>query len=335
MDIKGIIISGVLIVGAVGGTAAYYNHKEKNSIDLDDFEPVSVESTADEEDETESIIDEIIPEVFELSVENLKEIVEPASELVSAKYKYTNASNMENYKTWFKTDAKIPLTTTQTVFTYDGVISGGIDFSKIKYELDNETRTIVITLPSPYIVSHELDNNSFMFYDTKKSIFTKIEPDETVAKIGELKKNVEYKLLKDGDFLNSVNANAKSLITNFINLSDLTKDYKLTVNTTKPEPPEVATEPNIEQSNDEESSSTKSIEVEKASKYVGENYNTVITKLKDLGFTNILEPEAGDASFGFWNKSGDVQWISINGNDDFSKGDKFPPDAIIRIKYEP
>ena len=328
MDIKGIIISGVLIVGAVGGTAAYYNHKEKNSIDLDDFEPVSVESTADDDEETSEV--ELVPEVITLSVQNLKEIIEPASQLITTKYKYTNAADIENYKEAF--GKKVIGTTTHTVFTYDGVISGGIDFSAIEYNIDNDARTIEITLPAPEIIANELDTNSFRFYDVSNSIFTDIKPEETIGKLDDLKKNEADKLIQDGEFLKDVNENAETLITSFLKMSDEIKDYTFTVNITEPEVTEEAAEV-PDRSIEEPENAVAEIAVEKTSKYTGENYQTVINKLTDIGFTNISEA-VQDPDPSFYYKAGDCTRISINGVEDFKKGDKFPADSVIRIYYK-
>ena len=63
MDIKGVLVSAVLVVAAAGGTAIYFTNKEKNSVDRDEFEPVSVErsdeDTAEEEAAPEIIANEL------------------------------------------------------------------------------------------------------------------------------------------------------------------------------------------------------------------------------------------------------------------------------------
>ena len=330
MDIKGVLVSAVLVVAAAGGTAIYFTNKEKNSVDLDEFEPVSVERS-DEDTAEEESAPEIIPEVITLSVQNIKEIIEPASQLITTKYKYTNAADIENYKEAF--GKKLIGTTTHTVFTYDGVISGGIDFAAIEYDIDNDARTIEITLPAPEIIANELDTNSFRFYDVSKSLFTDIKPEETIGKLDDLKKNEADKLIQDGEFLKDVNENAETLITSFLKMSDEIKDYTFTVNITEPEVPEAATEVPEKSIAEESENAVADIAVEKTSKYTGENYQTVINKLTDIGFTNISEA-IQDPDPSFYYKAGDCTRISINGVEDFKKGDKFPADSVICIYYK-
>ena len=63
-----------------------------------------------------------------------------------------------------------------------------------------------------------------------------------------------------------------------------------------------------------------------------ENYKEVETELKNAGFTNIKTAILYDIVWG-WTSEGEVDSVSINGNDDFSKGDVFKKDAEIVITY--
>lgn len=63
-----------------------------------------------------------------------------------------------------------------------------------------------------------------------------------------------------------------------------------------------------------------------------DNYKEVETELKNAGFTNIKTAILYDIVWG-WTSEGEVDSVSINGNDDFSKGDVFKKDAEIVITY--
>ena len=181
-----------------------------------------------------NFIDDVMPEKIELREENLEELFASASELVTLKYYYTNAADLEKYRELF--GMRVPLTTNRTVFTYDGVINAGIDLSDIIFdEIDNEKKTIHITLPYPKVISNELDMSSFEYYDVKNSVFTSISPEEVTYKIDELKQMQEDELKQKGGFYDSVTDNAENVLRNILSLSELTSGYKVTFSVAKPE----------------------------------------------------------------------------------------------------
>lgn len=164
------------------------------------------------------------PSTAKLTVETLEEIVKPASELVAQKYYYKNASTYEKSgnSEFFK-----KLTTEQIVFTYEGTISGGIDLSAVQFNVNEADKTVDIVLPAPYITSNEIDMNSFVYFDAKKSIFTEIKPEEVTTNIGKLQQDAENEIVNDEHFLQQVNENAKTVLTNILTMSDQVQNYEL------------------------------------------------------------------------------------------------------------
>lgn len=78
---------------------------------------------------------------------------------------FTNVQIIEdNQKLWGLT---LPFTTSTSIFSYDGSIKAGIDFSKIEYYVD--TKKKVVSMPAPAIRSVEVDENSLMIYDEKSA----------------------------------------------------------------------------------------------------------------------------------------------------------------------
>lgn len=66
--------------------------------------------------------------------------------------------------------------------------------------------------------------------------------------------------------------------------------------------------------------------------YVDEKYEAAVEQLETLGFTNIKTIDLDNSGIAFWN-SGEVESISINGENNFYSTDYFEPDATIIIKY--
>ena len=67
--------------------------------------------------------------------------------------------------------------------------------------------------------------------------------------------------------------------------------------------------------------------------YINENYNDVILRLHNAGFSNIELDTDPDLIIALLHSDGDVESISINGETGFSEGDEYPSDSIIRIIY--
>ena len=65
-----------------------------------------------------------------------------------------------------------------------------------------------------------------------------------------------------------------------------------------------------------------------------EDYEEVYSILSNAGFTNIeLIPLEDINTFTFWKKEGEVDFVSINGDDSFTISDWFPCDATVKIEY--
>lgn len=70
-----------------------------------------------------------------------------------------------------------------------------------------------------------------------------------------------------------------------------------------------------------------------SSELKGKDYNYVENMMKSAGFTNISLQPMGDLTFGIIKKSGQVDNISINGDDNFGSDSWFYPDSSIIISY--
>lgn len=70
-----------------------------------------------------------------------------------------------------------------------------------------------------------------------------------------------------------------------------------------------------------------------ASTFEGENYQDVLTELQQAGFTNIETDVLDDLVFGWLTKDGDVESVSVDGNEDYSADVWYPNDVEIVITY--
>lgn len=68
------------------------------------------------------------------------------------------------------------------------------------------------------------------------------------------------------------------------------------------------------------------------SAFVDKNYKDVITELGNIGFTNIIEKPLYDIELGFTTE-GEVENVTIDSKEDYSRGDVFQKDAEVIVSY--
>lgn len=67
--------------------------------------------------------------------------------------------------------------------------------------------------------------------------------------------------------------------------------------------------------------------------YKFKNYNSVVLLYKGAGFTNVTAIPLNDLTMFNQRKNGQVEAVTINGNDEFEEGDIFPKSSNVLITY--
>lgn len=106
---------------------------------------------------------------------------------------------------------KIPLTDSNYVFSYDGVIKAGIDFEEIHITVDNEKKEIVVDLPEVKILSNEIDPDSQVVYYESSNVYTPLSLEEVRQALARAREEGEQKSIQNG-LLDNALENAKVLI---------------------------------------------------------------------------------------------------------------------------
>ncbi len=163
-----------------------------------------------------------------VDVTTLTKLIRPASELVTCKYYYTTAGVYDDSKKLF--NMKVPFTTDKAVYLVDGVISAGVDIGEIKFDVDNKKRTIDVRIQNPKIMSHEIDSDSFQYFEVKNSIFNSSSLANFAELESDIKSNQEQKLKDNNDFWENTKNNAKTVIDSFIKASGIAEDYTINYN---------------------------------------------------------------------------------------------------------
>lgn len=171
-------------------------------------------------------VEKIIEKKAEISGETIRLSMADIGKLCTAEYTYTHVERVDSSKEI--NGFEIPFTTATFIYSYEGTISAGIDFTKIKIIKNNMTKEITVMLPDVEIISSDVDQNSFKLYDEKNNIFNPIKVTDVADSFANLKNIEEQKAIRKG-LLERAKTNAATLVENFMLASFDVRDYKINV----------------------------------------------------------------------------------------------------------
>ncbi len=134
-------------------------------------------------------------------------------ELATQSGYFTSVQTIQSNRELF--GIEIPGSRSNYIFSYDGVIKAGLNFSDIDISADDLQRKIRIRLPEIKILSIEIDENSFKLYNQAESILTPLRTDEVNQALSKLKSKVRETAEANG-IMENARENAKVLIRGFL-----------------------------------------------------------------------------------------------------------------------
>lgn len=171
-------------------------------------------------------VETIIEKEIQISGETIRDSMANIGELCTAEYSYTHVENVDSSREI--KGFKIPFTTASFIYSYDGVVMAGIDFTKIQIEKNDIQKIITVVLPDVEIIASDIDQNSFQLYDEKNNIFNPISVSDMADSITDLKNSEEKRAVEKGLF-DRARANAILLTENFMHGSYDVEEYKIEV----------------------------------------------------------------------------------------------------------
>ncbi len=171
-------------------------------------------------------VETVVEKEVEISGETIRSGMANIGKLSTAEYNYTHVERVDSSREI--RGFKIPLTKTTFIYSYDGSIMAGIDFTRIQIDKDDVKKEITVTLPEVEIISSEVDQDSFKLYDERNNIFNPISVTDVMDSFADLK-TAEEKKAVEGGLLNKAKANAVTLVDNFMHGSYNVKDYDIEV----------------------------------------------------------------------------------------------------------
>ncbi|MBR5681110.1 MAG: DUF4230 domain-containing protein, partial [Clostridia bacterium] len=199
-------IVGVVIWGAVNSTAEA---------------AVTEPQTAAVKKETSKKGGKILDVDQEIMVRTLEEGVCDMGVLITQEYYFTDAVTQSKVKTLFS----IPLGFTETTYvaTYDGVVTAGLDFTRIRIGLDIMEKTVTVQMPEAEIQNVDIDPNSFVLYSEKNGLGNPLSISDYNGSIVDLENKARSRAIERG-LLEQADENAWRVVSNFIGgFLDLTK----------------------------------------------------------------------------------------------------------------
>lgn len=171
-------------------------------------------------------VERIIAKEVEISGDVIRYSMANIGKLCTAEYSYTHVERVDSSRELY--GYQIPFTTATFIYSYDGTILAGVDFTKIKIKKNDTARKITVTLPDVEIISSDVDQNSFKLYDEKNNIFNPIHVTDVADSFANLKNSEEQKAVENG-LLDRAKTNAVTLVENFLLSSYDVRHYTIEV----------------------------------------------------------------------------------------------------------
>ncbi len=131
--------------------------------------------------------------------------------LETAEYCFTHVESFSKERTLGK--LALPLTQSNTIFSYEGRVVAGIDFAQIT--VDEKEESIKVTLPNACIIDTVIDVDSFQLYDERKKLFSKVSIEDLNTSLVNIKDNETNKAIEKG-LLEKADANAIKLVRGLV-----------------------------------------------------------------------------------------------------------------------
>lgn len=224
-----IILALVLVCAGLGRLVLSAHSRQdllEQELELQREAIASLRSEAQKAEE-DGLIQETEPVITSSTV---RDQLSALQELVTTEYIYTNAGKFENQNQIkiIGQDIGIPFTSKRFIVAYDGRIKVGVDLSQAKIDVDEDNRSITVTLPDSQIVSHETFEDTLVVLDETNNVFNPISIENYTEFVAGQKSAMEQKAVDRG-VLTSAGQEARTVVQSFLALLPGMDRYALTV----------------------------------------------------------------------------------------------------------
>ncbi len=135
---------------------------------------------------------------------------EDIGELATQEAYCTEVNVMEGSREIF--GITIPFTQSKYIYSYDIIVKAGLDFSRIKWDSDDESKTITVTMPPVKVLGvPSIYTDTFKVYHEEESVFKKISLSDINISIGDMQQTATDDAVNNG-LLEKAKDNAEKLL---------------------------------------------------------------------------------------------------------------------------
>lgn len=167
-------------------------------------------------------VQETVPEITR---ELLDEEITSLSELVTKKYWYRNATRKEEAKEWLW-GTSMPFSDIEFLAMYDGYITAGIDLKEVKFDVDEQNRTITVNMPKSKIFDHNIPQETINVLQVKNNLFNSVSFNDYNRFISGEKKEMEDTAIGKG-ILKEADDEARDVLDAFLKTIPGISRYKI------------------------------------------------------------------------------------------------------------
>jgi hypothetical protein len=163
-----------------------------------------------EENKTQ-IVEKFVEVEKTITADVLQDGLNDMGVLITEEYYFTQVENYEKTKTilnFFTSSSNF-------IYSYDGVVMAGIDCGEIAVEKDDENQVITITVPPAEIRYIDIDYDSFQMYSEKEGLWNSMSMEDYNDSLVEFEDLARENAINKG-VLEKADENAQTIIENFV-----------------------------------------------------------------------------------------------------------------------
>lgn len=158
-------------------------------------------------------VEKIVEVEKEITAATIQDGLRDMGFLVTEEYGFTQVVSYSSIKKLF--NLELGITESRFLASYDGVVTAGVDFSRITVEKNAESGILVVTLPGAEILNVDIDPDSFELYSEREGLGNPISVADYNQSLVELENNARERALGRG-ILDRAGENAVRVMDNFI-----------------------------------------------------------------------------------------------------------------------
>ncbi len=159
-------------------------------------------------------VEKIVEVEKEITASTIQDGLRDMGFLVTEEYYFTQVVSYASSLKLFNL-VELGITESKFLASYDGVVTAGIDFEKIRIQKDQDRGVIDVALPEAAILNVDIDPESFELYTEKEGWGNPISLKDYNQSLVELEKNAADRAVERG-LLDRAEENARQVVENFI-----------------------------------------------------------------------------------------------------------------------